>query len=119
MPETVYKCTDCEAINEDNKGAHYTCNNCGNEFTYEDEGTHRCSGCGKFAAKDYALSCNDCDAEVEEVQAEYCEDCDEWIEITSTVVEGQVRTSFDDHVDGHEGDLDRLTVEKLETREGV
>ena len=40
----------------------YECSYCGTEFTYADEGTHRCPECGKFASKldgDFCPGCGD------------------------------------------------------------
>ena len=53
----------CEACGDQAEPtAKYACGNCGTEFTYADEGTHRCPDCGKFAAKmdgDFCSSCGE------------------------------------------------------------
>ena len=53
----------CEACDEEAEPtAKYACGNCGSEFTYADEGSHRCADCGKFAAKmdgDFCSSCGE------------------------------------------------------------
>jgi len=58
-------CANCdEEVTEPT--AKYECGNCGSEFTYADEGTHRCPDCGKFAAKMDGDFCPDCGEEIEE-----------------------------------------------------
>ena len=55
----------CETCDEEAEPtAKYACGNCGGEFTYADEGSHRCPDCGKFASKMDGDFCSDCGEEL-------------------------------------------------------
>ena len=55
----------CETCGEQAEPtAKYDCGSCGTEFTYADEGTHRCPDCGKFASKMEGDFCSDCGEEL-------------------------------------------------------
>jgi len=66
-------CPDCGEVKEDSTTS-YECGNCGEEFTLEDEGTHRCPSCGKFAAKVSDNACPDCGTDLEETPEDYKEE---------------------------------------------
>lgn len=73
---SAYRCTECREIQEESHGPVYECGGCGTTFSKEDEGTHQCPDCRRFASKlaDDSLEC--CNAEAEEIMAYSCEDCD-------------------------------------------
>ncbi len=65
--EADYWCTGCdEAIDEADLTVRYECGNCGNEFTYADEGSNRCPECSRFATKVSETACPDCGEDVSE-----------------------------------------------------
>lgn len=76
---TAYRCTECQEISEDSQGPVYECS-CGNTFSKEENGSHRCPDCNKFAGKlaDDSLDCG-CNAEAEELTVYACEGCDELV----------------------------------------
>lgn len=48
---TVECCPECKERKENIAlDTIYECENCGNKFSREQEGTHRCPDCGKFAS---------------------------------------------------------------------
>lgn len=77
---SAYRCTECQEIQEESHGPVYECGNCGTTFSKEDEGSHRCPDCNKFAGKlaDDSIDCG-CNAKAEEVIVYACEECDEFV----------------------------------------
>jgi len=62
--EADFWCENCEQA-VDEPDTRYECGNCGAEFGYEDEGSNRCPGCGKFASKTSDNACPTCGEELE------------------------------------------------------
>lgn len=77
---SAYRCTECQEISEESHGPVYECGSCGTTFSKEDEGSHRCPDCNKFAGKlaDDSIDCG-CNAEAEELMVYACEDCDDLV----------------------------------------
>jgi len=63
--EAEFWCDNCqEAVEEPD--TRYECGNCGEEFGLEENGSHKCPGCGKFAAKVLDHACPNCGEELAE-----------------------------------------------------
>jgi hypothetical protein len=63
----AWKCPECEHVydEEPEKNSYYECQ-CGNTFSYDETGSHRCEQCNKFAAKAYDFTCEQCQTGIEE-----------------------------------------------------
>ena len=66
---TLNFCPECEEIEEE-PTTSYECGECGNIFTLEDVGSHRCEDCGRFASKLSNNACTGCGTDLEETPEE-------------------------------------------------
>jgi len=68
-------CPECETIFEEQGDTIYECS-CGNIFSREETGTHKCPECNKFASKLLDHGCPDCmGEELEEIEYYECSNC--------------------------------------------
>lgn len=73
----AFQCPDCESCQLEATVVHYECSGCGNLHSWNENESHRCPECNKFAARD-GFACDDCDGgPLEEIEAYQCEKCDE------------------------------------------
>lgn len=69
----VCECDEILADEDVESDTIYECGSCGDTFSLSENGSHRCSGCGKFASKLTADGCSTCCTEYDRHEGVYCE----------------------------------------------
>lgn len=106
------QCPECELVmdwdSEGDAGKQYECQSCGEQFSYEDNGSNTCPSCNKWAMVTTYHSCHDCGSTepLENVAMDdykLCEHCGYYSNIGSSACDNSnCEQSFEDEEEEEE-----------------